>query len=103
MLAPDSLARGEAGDVSMVFARCPVLLAGAGLTPHSAAPLLRRTLWHPTMHAWCTRRQRECVLAVLVAELRLDRQAATEAALPSLEHDWWLLILQFMPRYTLGR
>ena len=63
VLAPGSLARGGAADPAKVFKGCPVLLAGAG-----------RTLWHPTMHAWCTAGQRDCVLAVLVAELRSDRQ-----------------------------
>ena len=94
---------GELTDPNKVFAGCPVLRAGAGLTSHSAAPPLRRTFWHPTMHAWCTPSQRECVLAVLVAELRSDRQAAAVAALPSLAHDLWLLILQFVPRHALGR
>ena len=103
VLAPDALARGEAGDPSKVFAGCPVLLAGAGLTPHSAVRPLRRTLWHPTMHAWCTHRQRECVLTVLVAELRLYRQDEETAPLPLLVYELWLLILQFVPRHALGR
>jgi len=76
--------------------------AGAGLTPHSAVPLLRRTLWHPTMHAWCTPGQRASVLAVLVAELRSDRQDEETAPLPLLVHDRWLLILEFVPRRSLG-
>ena len=158
-----------------VFQGCPVL--AAGLTPHSAVPPLRRTLWHPTMHhVWCTPRQRACVVAVLVAELRLDvledaaqdalckknaavpgagllelvrffwptfatnssahavdakldllakdgspallklmlelgheraeespDDAAAAAALPSLPHDVWLLVLEFVPRHRLGR
>ena len=69
----------------------------------STVPPLRRTLWHQTMHAWCTPGQRACVLAVLVAELRSDRQAEAVALLASLAHDLWLLILQFVPRHALGR
>ena len=102
VLAPDALARGEAADPAEVFEGCPVL-AGAGLTPHSAVRPLRRTLWHPTMHAWCTGGQHACILAVLVAELRSDRQAEAGGSLPSLAHDLWLLILQFVPRHALGR
>ena len=102
VLPPDALVRGEATDPAKVFAGCPVL-AGAGLTPHSAAPLLRHTLWHPTTHTWCTPGQRACVVAVLVAELRSDRQAEETAPLPLLVHDLWLLILQFVPRRALGR
>lgn len=101
VLAPDILTNGEIADPNNVFSNCPILV-GAGLTPYSTVPLLRRTFWHPTMDLWCTRRQRECVLAVLVAELRLDLQSKDIAVLPSLEHDWWLLILQFVPRYELG-
>ena len=100
VLAPDGLARGETADPANVFKGCPVL--AAGLTPHSAVPPLRRTLWHPTVHhTWCTPGQRACVLAVLVAELRSDRQPEP-ALLPSLPHDVWLLILQFVPRHELG-
>ena len=102
VLAPDDLVRGEAADPAWVFEGCPVL-AGAGLTPHSAVPLLRRTLWHPTMHAWCRADQHACVLAVLVAELRSDRQDEKTAPLPFMDHDLWLLILQFVPRHQLGR
>ena len=102
VLAPDTLVRGEASDPSKVFEGCPVL-TGAGLTPYSAVPLLRRTLWHPTMHALCTLEQHECVVAVLVAELRSDRQEEETAPLPLLVHDLWLLILEFVPRDQLGR
>ena len=42
-------------------------------------------------------------MAVLVAELRSDRQEEAAAPLPSLAHDLWLLILQFVPRRCLGR
>ena len=41
-----------------------------------------------------------CVLAVLVAGLRVDRQE--EPWLPSLPHELWLLILEFAPRRELG-
>ena len=68
VLAPGSLVRGEMADPTKVFEYCPVL--ATGLTPLSSIRLLRRTLWHPTMHSWCTQNQRMCVLAVLVAELR---------------------------------
>jgi hypothetical protein len=68
VLAPGSLVRGEMADPTKVFECCPVLVTG--LTPLSSIRLLRRTLWHPTMHSWCTQNQRMCVLAVLVAELR---------------------------------
>ena len=99
VLAPDRLARGEMAALAVVFADCPVLAAGP--TPFSAVPRLRRTLWHPTMHAWCSPGARECVLAVLVAELRADLQHGP-AALPSLAHELWLLILEFVPRHQLG-
>ena len=111
VLAPDGLARGEtAADPARVFKGCPVL--ATGLTPHSAVPPPRRTFWHPTMHRpWCTPGQHACVLAVLVAELRVDMLPAraedtTEAledGLPSLAHELWLLILEFVPRCRLGR
>jgi len=113
VLAPDALARGATADAARVFTGCPVLAAG-GLTPHSAVPPLRRNFWHWTMHwAWCTPGQRTCVLAVLVCELRTDRlaeqagqargaEAGQAAPLPSLAHDMWLLILQFVPRRCLG-
>jgi hypothetical protein len=68
VLAPGSLVRGEMADPTKIFEGCPVLTTG--LTPLSSVRLLRRTLWHPTMHSWCTSGQRMCVLAVLVAELR---------------------------------
>ena len=68
VLAPGSLVRGEMADPTKVFECCPVL--ATGLTPLSSMRLLRRTLWHPTMHSWCTQNQHMCVLAVLVAELR---------------------------------
>ena len=68
VLAPGSLVRGEMADPTIIFEGCPVL--ATGLTPLSSIRLLRRTLWHPTMHSWCTPGQRMCVLAVLVAELR---------------------------------
>ena len=55
------------------------------------------------MHVWCMPGQRDCVLAVLVAELRSDRQAEETAPLPSLVHDLWLLILEFVPQCELGR
>ena len=56
VLAPGSLVRGEMADPTKAFAGCPVL--ATGLTPLSSVRLLRRTLWHPPMHSWCTQRQR---------------------------------------------
>jgi len=84
----------------------------AGLTSHADVPPLRRTFWHPTMHrAWCTPGQRACVLAVLLAELRVDKNAQTRRSrrlhtqepLPSLPLELWSLILQHVPRHRLGR
>ena len=129
VLAPDTLAR----DIRSleVFGGCPALAAAGGITWHSEVPRLRRHFWHPTMHTWCTPGGQECVLAVLVAELRLDARAAAadaeaagaEAAaaagfgaasgaggapapalptLPTLPHDLWLLLIEFAPRHTLG-
>jgi len=103
ILAPDALVQGNMAAPAKVFGGCPGLRDR--LQPHSAlsaVPLLRHTLWHPTRHMWCTAGERQCVLAVLVAELRSDRQAEP-AVLPSLAHDLWLLILQFVPRRQLGR
>ena len=68
------------------------------------------------MHGWCTEGANQCVLAVLLVELRRDRQAsagvrvakgvalATEIlpSLPSLPHELWLLIMEFIPRHQLG-
>ena len=68
VLAPGSLVRGEMADPTKIFSGCPVL--ATGMTPLSSVRLLQHTLWHPTMHSWCTLGQRRCVLAVLVAELR---------------------------------
>ena len=68
--------------------------------------LPRREFRHPTMHGWCSEQQRACVLAVLVVELRVDQQADTPevvpGALPSLAHDLWLLVLEFVRRSDLG-
>ena len=100
-LVPDALVRGELADPAVVFRRCPVLKNS--LTCLSDVPLLRHTFWHPTMHKWCTRPQKICILAVLVAELRSDRQEEETAALPLMVHDLWLLILHFIPRRALGR
>jgi len=94
VLAPTALVQ----EAVRVFDGCPVL--DTGLTPYSSVPLPRRTFWHPTMHAFCTPGQRDCVIAVLVSELRLDRQE--EGVLPVLAHDLWLLILEFVPRHQLG-
>ena len=102
VIAPDGLIQGDNADLTKVFEDCPVL-AGTGMTPHSTVPLLRRTFWHPTTHTWCTTSQRACVLALLVAELRSDRQVEETALLPLLVHDLWLLILQFVPRHGFGR
>ena len=93
-----ALVKGTMADPAGVFARCPAL--AAGLTPFSAVKLPRRRFWHPTMHAWCAASAKACVLAVLVAELRVDRQE--DQRLPSLPHELWLLILEFAPRRELG-
>ena len=98
VLAPDALAKGAMADPANVFQGCPAL--AAGLTPLSAVKPPRRRFWHPTMHAWCTTAGRACVLAVLVAELRVDRQE--DPRLSSLPHELWLLILEFAPRRELG-
>ena len=104
---PDALVRGEAANPAKVFEGCPVL--ASGLTPLSAVKLPRRTFWHPTMHAWCTGAAKACVVAVLIAERRVDARAGTRrsrrlgaAPLPSLPHELWLLILNFAPRCELG-
>ena len=66
----------------------------------SVVKLPRRRFWHPTMHAWCTAAGRACVVAVLAAEPLLDREE--DPWLPSLPHELWLLILEFVPRRELG-
>jgi hypothetical protein len=101
VLAPDNLVQGKTANLSKVFG-CPVL-SHIGLTSYSSVPLLRRTFWHPTTYQWCTSYQHNCVLTVLVSELRLDRQNDAIAVLPVLAHDLWLLVIQFVPRHTLGR
>ena len=98
VLAPDTLAKGDMADPAQVFEDCPAL--DTGLTPLSAVKPPRRRFWHPTMHAWCTAAGRACVLAVLVAELRVDQQE--DPRFPSLPHELWLLILEFAPRRELG-
>ena len=98
VLAPDALVKGDMADPDNVFRNCPVL--ATGLTPFSAVKPPRRRFWHPTMHAWCTAANKACVLAVLVAELRVD--AEEDPRLPSLPHELWLLILGFAPRRELG-
>ena len=85
-------------DLARVFKGCPALTSG--LTPLSADKLPRRRFWHTTMHAWCTAAGRACVLAVLAAELRVDREE--DPRLPSLPHELWLLTLEFAPRRELG-
>ena len=108
VLAPDALVKGVMADPAEVFQGCPAL--ATGLTPLSAVKPPRRRFWHPTMHAWCTAAAKACVLAVLVAELRVDSSAGTrrsrrlhaQAPLPSLPHELWLLILEFAPRRELG-
>ena len=107
VLAPDALARGDMSDPAKVFEGCPVL--ASGLTPFSAVKPPRRTYWHYTMHAWCTDAAKACVVAVLIAERRVDASAGTRrsrrlgaAPLPSLPHELWLLILEFAPRHELG-
>ena len=99
VLAPDALVRHELAAPAKVFVGCPVLRSG--LMPLSAVRSTRHDYWHPDMHAWCTPSAKLCVLAVLVAELRVDRQAGP-TALPSLAHELWLLILEFAPRHALG-
>ena len=65
------------------------------------------------MHAWCIPSAKACVLAVLIAELRIDRarryisrlselQEFEARNLPLIKHDLWLLILEFAPRHELG-
>ena len=100
VLAPDILVKDGMADPAVVFWACPAL--AAGLTPFSAVKLPRHRFWHLTMHTWCTPAAKACVLAVLVAELRVDNVAGTQAPLPSLPHELWLLILEFAPRHALG-
>ena len=52
------------------------------------------------MHSWCPPHSRKCVFTVLLLEVRLD---ATNMDLPSLPHDIWLLLLEFIRRADLGR
>ena len=98
VLAPDVLVRGGMANPADVFERSPVLCSG--LTPFSAVKIPRRRFWHPTMHVWCTGVAKACVFAVLVAELRVDRQE--DQRLSSLPHELWLLILEFVARRDLG-
>ena len=108
VVAPDALAKGAMADPAKVFADCPVL--GVGLTRFSSVKLQWRRFWHPSMHAWCTPAAKACVLAVLIAELRVDQNARgqlphhvhTPAPLPYLPHELWLRILAFAPRRELG-
>ena len=111
VLAPDAEVKGDMADPAQVFEGCRVL--AAGLTPFSAVRLTRRRFWHLTMHAWCTAAAKACVLAVLVAELRVDRarryiprlselEAFEARNLPLMPHGLWLLILEFAPRRELG-
>ena len=97
-LAPDALVEGAMAKPAGAFKFCPALLFG--LTPLSAVKPRRRRFWHPTMHAWCTASAKACVLAVLLAELRVDGQE--DGRLASLPHELWLLILEFAPRRELG-
>jgi hypothetical protein len=98
VLMPDALALKITA--SEVFRGCPVL-AGKGITLHSDVRLLRRSFWHPTMHAWCSAQGRACVLTLLVVELRVDEMAGPHA-LPRLPHELWLLVLEFLRRRDLG-
>ena len=101
VLAPDALAKGSMADPAQVFVGCPAL--ATGLTPFSAVKPPRRRFWHPTMHAWCTPAAKASVAAVLVAERRVDQQDPDAGQpLPSLPHDLWLLILEFIARHELG-
>ena len=107
-----SSASSSQGERSGLHRRRMVVLSG-----YSDVSPLRRTLWHRDMHMWCTPRQRACVVALLVAELRVDALdddawgsteddgAAMHVAgpLPPLPHDLWLRILEFVPRHRLGR
>ena len=77
-------------DPGEYFSGCPAL--ASGLAPFSAVKLPLRRVWHPTMHAWCTPAAKACVLAVLTAELRVDRQE--HRRLPSLSQELWLLIME---------
>ena len=71
-----------------------------GLAAVGTVRQLRWHHWHQTMHAWCAPSRRECVLTVLLLEGRLD---ATDLTLPSLPHDVWLYMLQFVRRCDFGR
>ena len=114
MLAPDAVA----GDIKSrgVFRNVPAALRRGGVAFFSGIPLPRREFWHETMHVWCTVRARQCVLAVLATELRVDLQAEASAAagvdyrvqatgrsLPPLPHDLWLMVLTYVPRSRLGQ
>lgn len=59
-------------------------------------PPLLCVFWNEKLHhKWCTSLQKECVLAILIAEMRLD--ALEVETLPSLPHDVFLFILTFWP------
>ena len=98
VLMPDALALKITA--SEVFRGCPVL-AGKGITLHTDVRLLRRSFWHPTMHAWCSAQERACVLALLVVGMRVDKMDAPDA-LMWLPHELWLLVLEFLRRRDLG-
>ena len=82
------------------FTGCPVL-QGAGLTPSSQVKLQRRDFWHSSMHQWCRAQAKECVLTFLLAELRFEAQRQADELLP-LDHEVWLLVLEFVPRHAFG-
>ena len=74
----------------------------AALALVNATPALRLKFWHPLVHAWCTSpQQHACVVAVLFAEMRIDRQPVA-ANVPSLPHDVWLLLMQFLQHTEIG-
>ena len=110
VVAPDHLVDAWLRDIDTVlgndgiFGNCPNLRGTGWLVRlHADQKPLRRAYWHTTMHQeWCTAAAKECVLAVLLAEVRID-QLPVDEGLPSLDHNLWLYILEFIPRDALGR
>ena len=104
--------RGELALPVEIFSGCPVL--HSGLTPWSAVNVLRRDLWHRTMHAWCPPSAKASVFAVFVAELRMGRRAEQETFSCSttcaereerprpLPAELWLCVLEFVRACDLG-
>jgi len=97
VVAPDALVKGDMADPARALKGWPAL--ATGLTPSLAAKLSRRRLWHPIMHAWCTAARRACVVSILVARLRVNREE--DPRLPSPPIELWLPIFEFAPRREL--